>query len=374
VVDKNLKGVASFAGEEIDICGRWDAESRNYQTLMASGTTKVPLTWKHKFCHTSVLAVCHSLALLDDNLILRCESGLFLNRCFSCGRKLELSAMHTMVLIAFQLHKYGTQDEDLFGMICCLLQYATLASTSKKDSGETWVSSGLFNSELSAEGCAHEWLSPAKLAHSLSSRAVNCGSMQSRKGWHAFKSILSQIEDQHRWAATGIAPPGYDRQERAEMSSDEEFIRYDESKQDKIRSEDAEEELHYFIFVQKKTERDHFGYPTYCDHLNTSRAFGRNRILGHIWAACQAELLTYRRTCAGQPWLSSRISMDIILHCLQSGDSSSLPFIKAGLLRPYCACGSYIGSRIGPRVEHVCVYDFGNLDDPQYAMYLTGDY
>jgi hypothetical protein len=157
---------------------------------------------------------------------------------------------------------------------------------------------------------------------------------------------------------------------------DEEFIRDDESKEAGLWSEAAEEHFHDFIFHQE-TEGDDLGYPQECYHALTdggrNRAFGRNGILGHIWAACQAELLTYRRTCAGQPGLSSRISIDIILHCLQSGNSTSLPFIKEGLLRPYCACGAYDGWDCLPRVEHACVSDFGNLDNPQFATYLADE-
>lgn len=47
--------------------------------------------------------------------------------------------------------------------------------------------------------------------------------------------------------------------------------------------------------------------------------FGHNKYLGHIMAAIQVELLTYRRIRVTDPWLSKRFNMDKLLQSLESG-------------------------------------------------------
>lgn len=60
-VDKQFRHEQRFVGEEVDICGRWDADSECFRSLLAQGQTCIPFRWKHKFCHTSVLTICHCI-------------------------------------------------------------------------------------------------------------------------------------------------------------------------------------------------------------------------------------------------------------------------------------------------------------------------
>ena len=68
IFDQSLKREARFSGFEVDICGRWDADSPCLRALLASGKSTIPFEWKHKFCHTSV------------------QAGVPLHRCNECHR------------------------------------------------------------------------------------------------------------------------------------------------------------------------------------------------------------------------------------------------------------------------------------------------
>jgi hypothetical protein len=272
------------------------------------------------------------------------------------------------VLTTFQLFKYGTEEEDLFGMICCLLRLVASSPFGSEEFSKVEVSISLFNDNAAQAECAHEKLSPAELADKLNTAVQDCLCPEERKkGWHAFVLVLNQIEDQHRWAQTRRPPPGYEQEHRNIMGGDsymdDDFIRYDEL-------DDGEEIFH----MNDKIFHDgDMGFPVSCGqlgHPNRRRPFGRNRILGHIWAACQAELLTYRRQHEGDSWLSPHIDIDMILECLSSGDPSSIFFIRKGMLLEYCSCGRYKTPWGMARREHVCTTYFSNLDDWHRAEYL----
>ncbi|KAF2791863.1 hypothetical protein K505DRAFT_247960 [Melanomma pulvis-pyrius CBS 109.77] len=327
IVDDTLRGVQSYAGEEVDICGRWDAESDSYRKLIDGGAVKVPLSWKHKFCHTSIQAICHCIGECG---FLPGTSGLFLKRCFSCGLKLELQPLHTMVLTAVQLLKNGMDGEDLFGMICCLFQLNVANINCDPSFSKSHVSTHLLQDGIDHDGCAHEELSPFELAMRVDVTAQQCGSPEAQKGWAAFVLILQQIEEQHRWH-DGDRP-----------------------------------ELHEFPLMKEIFHEDGLGFPAPCEHIegpDDRRAFGRNTRLGHVWAACQAEFLTYRRQQESHPWLSEHITIDAILECLQTGDSGVLPHVRNKMLGLYCACGLYEGWRTVSRREKACASYFSNLDD-----------
>jgi hypothetical protein len=126
MVDEAFKKENRFAGEEVDICGRWDADSGCIRQLQASGNPTIPRSWKHMFCHTSAQAITHCIGTLfgphwapDINT----PSGIFHKRCLNetCGLKLQLKPLHTLVVTAVYLAQLGSDGETLFGMIACLL-------------------------------------------------------------------------------------------------------------------------------------------------------------------------------------------------------------------------------------------------------------
>jgi len=103
--------------------------------------------------------------------------------------------------------------------------------------------------------------------------------------------------------------------------------------------------------------------------IDVPRAFGKNRLLGHIWAACQCELLTYRRLRKEDPWTSKRIDVGILAECLKSGSAQELPYVMEGLLNEYCACGRF--GRFDPSCrEDACSEYFSNLDDWNRTTFL----
>ncbi|KAF2688343.1 hypothetical protein K458DRAFT_427949 [Lentithecium fluviatile CBS 122367] len=362
VVDDNLRGVQGYAGEEVDICGRWDTESDSYRKLVGGGAVKVPLNWKHKFCHTSIQAICHCIEAVVSRMQ-PATSGLFLRRCFSCGLKLELQPLHTMVLVALQLLKNGVDGEDLFGMICCLFQLTVSSAYHGLSFAKSHVSTHLLQDGMNHDGCSHEELSPFELAMRVDVTARQCGSPEARKGWAAFVLILQRIEEQHRWVSERHPPPGYEEEHETILKAYEE--------DDDLSN--RRPELGESLLMREIFHDGDLGFSIRCYHLvpNSPRVFGRNVHLGHVWAACQAELLAYRRQQESHPWLSQHITIDAILECLQTGDPKVLPHAKNEMLEPYCACGLYDGWHRVARREQACVSYFSNLDDWHRTSFIA---
>jgi hypothetical protein len=351
-LDDSLREAKRFGGEDIDVCGRWDADSDCYQSLLHSGSGRVPWSWKHKFCHTSTQAVCHAMISLDFNSLKCPPSGIFMKRCFTCGLKLQLPPMHTIVVTGFHLAQSGFKDEDLFGMICCVLCFSVYGRfCCDNEADRAHVSIDLLLGGDSSSLCTHEFLTAAQLAKKLASAFPSSLSKSTRRGWLAICQILQQTEDQYTWAVTGIPPAGYE-EEHEEVEFDH----------------DGTDDLGYFraIFMSDRAQG-----AADCEHMDVDvpRAFGKNRLLGHIWAACQCELLTYRRLRKEEPWTSKRINVGILADCLESRSAHELPYIKERLLNAYCACGRF--DQFDPsRREVACSEYFSNLDDWNRTTFL----
>lgn len=124
-VDPELKKVPRFAGEEVDVCGRWDADSPCVRHPHATGNSSIPISWKHKFYNTSIQTICDCVLqmfhYMPKPLLLDTPSGLFVRRCFDCGKKLQLHPLHTLVMVAYHLANQGCDGEDLFGVLACVL-------------------------------------------------------------------------------------------------------------------------------------------------------------------------------------------------------------------------------------------------------------
>ncbi|KAI9785533.1 MAG: hypothetical protein M1839_009274 [Geoglossum umbratile] len=187
IVDEALKRETRFTGEEVDICGRWDADSDCYRSLLASGRSLVPSEWKHPFCHTSVQAVCHSILSLNEVIRLSDLSGLFLRRCSHCGLKLQLRPLHTLVLIAFYLGQYGRENESLFGILACLL---CLLSVGVDPSARVPISLAALLDEDVTDDCSHELMRPVDLAQKVPAAIIDRWSNESKTGWRVFCRVL----------------------------------------------------------------------------------------------------------------------------------------------------------------------------------------
>lgn len=274
-VDEELRHQKRFAGEEVDVCGRWDADSECFRALLNTGEGSVPMTWKHKFCHTSSQAICHCIMLIYSSEILfdrfDLPSGIFLKHCSECGLKMQLQPLHTLVVTAFHLANNGCTDEDLFGMLACLLTllYCEVDPTKKADvSAES-----LFGRSSKATGCTHERLTPAELADRVPTEYAEVWSERTRTGWEILRLVL--------WIS----------QSSTSETSD-------------LRDQEYDPEA-------------------CCDYHEIPKM---SPILATLFAAVQTELLTYRRLREGDPWVSENFDLVALSRDLREGDEN-LPSI-----------------------------------------------
>jgi hypothetical protein len=173
-----------------------------------------------------------------------------------------------------------------------------------------------------------------------------------KEGWQLFCRILELIQGQYIWATTKVPPAGYEH-EHDELISGE-VPNYD---------------LLEWIF-----STDVPGFALSCNHLDEEPScFGRNRVLGHIWAACQAELLTYRRLREIDPWISSRISVDVMLETLRCGNERQIPLIGKEMIKGYCQCGSFGAEMVASRRDDACEHYFANMDDWRRSEFLADE-
>jgi hypothetical protein len=312
-VDNALKTRHLFPGQEVDICGRWDADSQCYQGLLLSGKSTIPSNWKHKFCHTSALAVYHCIAKMRDNGVdLGAPSGLFLNYCSHCGAKLQLTSLHTLIMTSFYLATAGCKDEDLFGMICCLLSLLVCDVDPLKTSK---ISLPTLLVAPAGDACSHKSYTPAEFAEYLADETSDTWPELTKTGWQIICHILrvaEEIWDDHR--------NGFDYESESGVTSQS-----DSEGESEGGSTDP-------------------GFLLSCSHHKDwgSGAFGRGRILGHLWAAAQTELLTHRRQREEDPWTSDKFDLPCVLKCLEERAIPSIPLVR-GLMKPYCACGLFEG-------------------------------
>lgn len=358
-VDDALKDNPRFSGEDVDICGRWDMDSPCYQRLVASGRSKVPSSWKHKFCHTSVQAICHCIEVLaQQHSIFNGPSGLFIKHCSSCGAKLQPLPLHAMVLTAFFLTKFGSEDEDLFGMVCCILCLLSYASEDTDVSGPAEISIILLQGGDGLSGmCSHRALSPAALAKDLTSLVQEMCNEKAKLAWLVICRILRGNE-----AGRRVRPP-----RRMQLRLDDEYDSGAEVGESSDENESCDgvevEELHNEIFWAPEND----GFELDCSHhidYERPKMFGRSKILGPIWAAAQAELLTYRRVKEGDPWCSGRFDMRAVLSGLEHGLAPFMPLLDGLMLQPFCACGDF--DRVFTKRlyrEDATEFYFSNLED-----------
>jgi hypothetical protein len=338
-VDDTLKDTTRFNGEEVDICGRWDADSPCVRHLLTKGNTSTPFSWKHKFCHTSIQTICHCFIKMTSRIpvLIETASGLYIRRCFDCGMKLQLQPLHSLVMTAYHLAISGCHDEDLFGMLACLLCFISCGFDPRKTAS---VSVTAFMQTHATEIiCDHKELTPAELAENISTYPV-VGSWKAkvRSGWAVFCGVLRLCEDI-----------------QAESESDG----------DDVTMEDDEDISRHFIGISEP-DRDlqdlHFqGHSEVC-------CFRTRRDLATLWASVQAELLTYRRLDDGMEWISQNFSMEQLQNQLLRGESLSVGFAEQDLLQTHCICGSFGGYPL-ETLSDVTNPDIANLDIWERATY-----
>ncbi|KAI0517505.1 hypothetical protein F5B22DRAFT_108079 [Xylaria bambusicola] len=190
MADERLMNMEQFPGEDIDVCGRWDADASCLRVLNTLGSPRIPFSWKHMFCHTSIQAVCHSVTYLFSFFQtpdINTPSGLFTKSCFACGNKLVPGPLHTLVLTASQLAQRGFQGENLFGMVACLVFLLTKGAN---PAFRAEISIGLLLGVDDQLECRHDPLDPLELGEKVSSAARNFWPEETKLGWDCFMAVL----------------------------------------------------------------------------------------------------------------------------------------------------------------------------------------
>ena len=342
VVDDALRSEKRFIAEDIDICGRWDADSDCIRARLAGGKSTIPFSWKHKFCHTSAQSICHSITTLLKFLpsaTTRSPSGLFIKHCLNCGLKMQLQPVHTLVMTAFHLVISGCEDEDLFGILACLLSLVARGVDASLTADLSLML--LLGREVPSNVCSHKEISPADLARSIASYFPVPPPPKADVGWRLFCHILRQCE----------------------QIKSEEWIRrrYYLCHQDSILNDDGDCKYERVEFLMQHS------------YFHRHR-FGENRILAIIWASVQAELATYRRLREGESWLSENINLEIILQSLELGLEPAIGLVEDRLIKPFCLCGQFCCDDTNrPTVQEISRRYFANLDVWGRATYRILD-
>lgn len=326
-VDDGLRDEKSFPGEEVDICGRFDADSDSVRALIAAGKSGIPFSWKHKLCHTSTQAICHCIQAFTKDLnsyggehITDVPSGIFLKYCVCCGLRMQLRPLHTLVLIAFRLGQSGAKDEDLFGMIAillCILQ-SDADPLVKADVSMATLFPGEASDAAELSECSHEPLRAGQMVE-IASRGTEKWSNKAKVGWNIFRHILRISE--HTWWNSELT--------------------------------------------------DHEVENCECGYCPWGGIFAKNAQLTVLHAAVQTELLTYRRLQEEDPWISRFFDMGSVLRSLETGQPLSIDLITKDMMQPCCESGWFrCRDPWCPRAVEVMKYHFSNLENWSRTTFL----
>jgi hypothetical protein len=324
ILDTRLKKERRFQGEEIDICGRWSADTECYRQLLSSGVSTIPPAWKHKFCHTSIQTIYHCLKhmILFENSIIDEPCWLFTRRCEHCGMKLELPPLYIAVIVAVYLAEYSFVEEDLFGMLAIVMVII--------DSWNEWqmgIGDDLFeeyereylplgvlfsstDSQHDDDKCHHYSMTISEFAESLPESVWQHWTPAKRTSWRIICHVLQKASS-----------------------------------------------MLYFLRNEDKDDLDICG--------SHERIIVESRMAA-LHAAIKVELLTYRRLQDNAPWISENFDIEAVL---RSFESQSL-VLSAGLITDVplmnglCKCGCFCDWPPNFETsEHACAFYFSNLGD-----------
>ena len=369
VVDNHFKKDKRFAGEEVDICGRWDADSNCIRTLMAKGTAGIPFKWKHMFCHTSVQTICHCIGIIfgpDWGPNINAPSGLFVRHCSSCGLKMELLPLHTLVFVGLHLSQSGCKDENLFGILACLL---CMLSNGANPLMKAAISLQALLSDDGGSECNHEELNPAEFAQRLFTSWPSMVTDELEIGWQVVCQVLKR--SQSEWNADGsrrrTAPKDGDYDDDSESSS--------ESGQDAM-SIDSEASINSSENEMSTNEEGESGEKHNCIRCECEirHFFGRSKGLASLWASIQTELLTYRRLEEGDRWISQNFDMKALNESLTRGSKLDIALVRNKMMKPYCSGGEFPDACLAcPVPEDVAAYYFSNLEDWNRSTFVLAE-
>lgn len=307
-VSSGFREMTRFPGEEKDICGRWDTDSPIIRRLFEDGNARIPVQWKHPFCHTSVQAICHVLSGWGRHTEVD-SGGLFARYCSNCGLKLTLGPFHTLIIVAASLARNGVAGETLFGAIAVLTYLLKMGRyTHVMQKFDVSVEDLYGNAEPGR--CYHKSMDAFEFIQTVPLGIIEQWSSECQVGWECMAQILR------------IA---------AEVESEE-------------GDESDEEDMDLHLCGR---------YAAHCKEPK----------LGILWATIQTELLTYRRLDEGMPWISANFSMQALEIFLKiDGEEFDTPLVKANMIKPHSECG-WFEDRITPIAEDVCNHFFMNMED-----------
>lgn len=358
VVDHVFRGEKRFAGEEVDICGRWDADSDCVRALLANGNPAIPFEWKHMFCHTSVQTICHCIESIFGppwRPDIDTPSGLFVERC-QCGIKLQLLPLHTLIVTAFHLAQRGCKGETLFGILACLL---CLLGHGANPLLKAHVSGQALLTGNQANDCDHEELDPLELTEKIPVSFASTWSSEVIVGWEIIRHVLRH--SQAEWSP-------HHSQRRSGLGEDEHNDEYGEF----IRHDDDETNIDEESSINEEFTTDQH-LPTECAggyyHM---KFFGESKVLAALWAAVQTEILTYRRLEIGDSWISSNFNMHDLLAGLNAGRGINIGLVQKKMMKSFCECGrffeAYDDHCVG--VDEASAHYFSNLEDWSRSTYI----
>ncbi|KAI1659367.1 hypothetical protein F4813DRAFT_352708 [Daldinia decipiens] len=342
-------GQSRYAGQEVDPCGRWDVDSSCVRRLYAHGSSTIPHEWKHMFCHTSVQAICHCISSMFTapwRPNIDTPSGIFTTRCSCCGLELKVGPLHALVLTALFLANHGMPGENLFGMISCLVCLLT-HDADPSITGEVSITQLLgYGSE---DECQHSRITPAELASQIYCERSSSWTHDVKRGWEILLSILRLYftKDQHRSTLPSMSDTGVDH----------------------ISDNDSSDGM---AFKSDDSSHCQHGVHEIKPYVNYELVHCGDRRLGHIWAAIQAELVTYRRLGEDDGWLSPNFDMEKLRKGLEDNDEGLLrefannPDGVTGesKLKGYSHCGLFDAENpFCATREEVCTSYYANLDD-----------
>ncbi|KAI0809880.1 hypothetical protein GGR55DRAFT_689125 [Xylaria sp. FL0064] len=359
IVDELFKKTQRFTAEDVDVCGRWDADSFCVRQNNAKGSPCIPKAWKHPFCHTSAQAVCHAAIVVFGRPYspdINTTSGIFTKSCSKCYRRLEPGPLHTLIITAFHLAQGGFEGETLFGVLACLTEMSVDELLGTSD----------------GRRCYHSRFDPVELAEQVPEMIKASWSDDVQVGWQTLLAVL-RFAQRERGRNRSIL---LDR-ERLETHFDYDGI--GEVDEDGNVQQDVFHHHHGWQDSAMEETDDDDEVEGWCRHRRRyiDNFYCGSKKLGTLWAAVQTEMLTYRRLQGEEAWLSARFSMQTVQDGANSGDGfSSLTFVELEMMKPWCACGRFQDARTSaiPTTEEACSFYFSNLEDWERSSFLRIPY
>ncbi|KAE9373954.1 hypothetical protein N431DRAFT_557867 [Stipitochalara longipes BDJ] len=286
--------------------------------------------------------------------------GEDLDVCGSCGRQLQLQPVHCLVMVAFHLSQSGRPDENLFGILACLV---CMLVNGANPLVEAHVSIDMLMGREMVDICSHSSLDPLQFAEQIPKDLVTEWTDDVRLGWSVFCKVLGFAQDERRKAETQTSVERYNRARGLSMDFDDLMIGEDHA--GNAFGQNFEE--------QDEDEED--GEEVWCRHHKTHGNFyDGNREIGILWGAIQTELLTYRKVEEDDAWISNNFVMQSLLGGLENGFGVSLlPLIENGMMKPVCRCGRFreAHDEACVMVQESSAWYFSNTDIWKRATYIV---